>query len=245
MKRSGLILGMLILLSGCGDVRRGGVVLTFDDNQVDSWVEAHKNLDFVGTFYVTFFQDYQAEKYLLLQEAGHEIGHHTATHPNAKQYIEDNGAQDYLDYEIVEHKEDLESFGLDIVSFAYPYGVAALSKNLLQIFQSIRLTAYGMITENSPIFVDPLKPKRVLHGAGIDVSYNRSDEDIKNAIRIAAEKGQYVVFYGHSIRPDADIQPGQQSTPYSRIQMIVDEAEKVGLPLVRVRDMYKNVNASN
>ena len=214
----------------------GGIVFTFDDNNLASWLLADEKFDFVATFYVTGFQSEQAESYRFLQSRGHEIGHHTASHYNIKEYIYEYGWEQYLDTEILDYKIKMENEGLRISNFAFPYGVSAMESLLLDVFISVRSTTYGEIDKGSDIYLDFAAPDKSFGALGIDVVYGRTDEEIYRIIEHAAGNNLFVVFYGHAIRPDYEA--SGYSTSYDRLEQIIGWSRKHDLPMRTVQDMF-------
>ncbi len=101
------------------------VSITFDDGYESAYVYAPSILDKFGykaTYYV--ISNYiggrgymKAPDILDLNSHGNEIGAHTRNHPNLVS-LSEAGATN----EIVGSKKDLELLGLEIKTFAYPYG---------------------------------------------------------------------------------------------------------------------------
>ncbi len=109
------------------------IIITFDDgwlNQYNNAFPVLQEYDFIATFFVvgnyingsSFVSQDQIKEMI---ERGMEIGSHTMSHPNLNQVSD---AQ--LIHEVRGSKDFLEKmFGVEIVSFAYPYG--AVSKIVL------------------------------------------------------------------------------------------------------------------
>lgn len=113
---------------GTGIFQTGGVTFRFDDGwqtQYTVALPALQKAGIQGTFYVITRQlkDYDYSGFLSIAEVkdlaadGEEVGDHTRTHPHLPQL----SAADQKK-EIVGAKQDLESWGITPLSFAYPYG---------------------------------------------------------------------------------------------------------------------------
>ena len=126
-------------------VPEGSIVLTFDDGVcVDSWVE-HKELlnahNAKATFFVNHYSinDY-TDQLLLLQADGFEIGHHGSYHKNSITFVEESGIDEYLRVEIDYSLDMMRADGLDVTTFAFPYGghTDAIVDSLRDRFTKVR-----------------------------------------------------------------------------------------------------------
>jgi peptidoglycan/xylan/chitin deacetylase (PgdA/CDA1 family) len=117
-------------------IRHGGklperpVIITFDDGNEDFFTAAYpvmNQLNLVGVaFIITNRVDLprflSSDQLKELIDSGWEIGSHTVTHPDMVRHSVN------LNREIVESKTWLDQkFGIDVVSFAYPYGLSNAS----------------------------------------------------------------------------------------------------------------------
>jgi peptidoglycan/xylan/chitin deacetylase (PgdA/CDA1 family) len=101
------------------------VSLTFDDGDADNYIvrDVLKKNNLHGTFYVvsgfTGTDGYMTEEQLRrLYEDGNEIGGHTLSHTKLSEV---RGAD--LKEEICQDRLNLLTYGFEITSFAYPYGI--------------------------------------------------------------------------------------------------------------------------
>ncbi len=105
-----------------------GVVFSFDDNGVDSWMSVRSLLRRHGarvTLFVSNFHELDAKQRAalhVLEDEGHEIESHTVHHLEAEDYAAIHGAQAWLDDEVLPEIEMLRAEGFAPESFAYPYG---------------------------------------------------------------------------------------------------------------------------
>lgn len=106
-----------------------GVILSFDDDEIDEWTEAAPLFDaydmhvtFFLTRYATYPDDWKA-KVRALADAGHAIENHSTTHANAKDYAEAHGIKAYVQDEVLAAFDALHADGYPSESFAYPGGV--------------------------------------------------------------------------------------------------------------------------
>lgn len=129
-----------------------GVVLSFDDNFIDSW---HSNLDVFAKFDAssTFFickpqqlTNRYIHKLLAIQKQGHEIGCHGAMHIKATDYIKRNTLLGYIGTEIEPAIRHLREAGFTCQSFSYPFGshTDETDRVLPKYFSTIRCTSYSL-----------------------------------------------------------------------------------------------------
>lgn len=111
------------------------ISFAFDDGWKNQYTRALPTLDkynFKATFYViTQMPKFMLEEgegrmskedWVNLYNQGHEIGSHSQTHPNFNSTFPLK-----VKREIVESKKDLEKLGIEVETFAYPYGRKGIS----------------------------------------------------------------------------------------------------------------------
>ena len=129
---------------------KAGVILSFDDAYINEWYATDQKLKkygWKGTFFVckiNNFRHNQVKQLLELQKEGHEIAGHGLQHLNAATYIKNHSIEDYLEVEIDQMLDLMRFYGLNISSFAYPYGgrTQELDSALLEKFKIIRGRAF-------------------------------------------------------------------------------------------------------
>lgn len=181
-----------------------GIVLTFDDDYVDTWYNAEKELrpyNWKATFFVCKYSAFtaeQKEKLHYLQDKGHDIAGHGYNHENAVKYVAKYGLDTYIKNEIIPLKEIMSKDGFNIKSFAYPDGArdSKIDKRVLKYFDFIRGTTYGeLIPAGQYCYYED---KRVIYGLGIDEDYEQFNlEYYKSLLLYAKKHNKIVIFYGH------------------------------------------------
>jgi hypothetical protein len=132
--------------------QKSGVVLSFDDNFIDSW---HSNLGVFSNFKAssTFFvckpqqlTNRQIQKLKTIQNQGHEIGCHGAMHIKAADYIKRNSLLGYIGTEIEPSIRHLKDAGFSCQSFSYPFGshTDETDRVLPKYFSTIRCSSYSL-----------------------------------------------------------------------------------------------------
>ncbi len=218
-----------VLFSGCkkfekqGHLPDPGVVLTFDDDRINNWVEYLPLLDSSGvraTFYIckyNRFTNEQKTKLALLRAHGHEIAFHTTNHYNMEDYVykSKHSIDDLMRCEVEAGLKQMNQDGFYPKTFAYPYGAhnGVFDKILMRYFKSVR-ALNG--TQDFSKSVVPTKQNDVLYGLGIDKSSKRSDQDITAVLQSAKNNNGCVVFVSHDINTSS-----KYSTTLSRLKAII------------------------
>jgi len=129
---------------------KAGVILSFDDAYINEWYATNQKLkkySWKGTFFVcriNTLDQSEIEKLLEMQKEGHEIAGHTYNHVNAVDYLRVYTIREYLNNEIDPMIRLMNFYGLDVSTFAYPYGgrTKKLDAALLKKFKLIRGRAF-------------------------------------------------------------------------------------------------------
>lgn len=129
---------------------KAGVILSFDDAYINDWYATNQKLKqygWKGTFFVCRINTLnrsEIEKLLEMQKEGHEIAGHTYNHINAVDYLRVNTIGEYMNQEINPMLDLMQFYGLNVSTFAYPYGERnkKLDTALLKKFKIIRGRAY-------------------------------------------------------------------------------------------------------
>ncbi len=183
---------------------KAGVVITFDDYFVNEWKEADVQLakyNWKATFCVSNFEKLSVSDISNLKELqnkGHEIAGHGFRHINAKEFAKKNNKQKYLSVEIFPLIEAFKKEGIEIKSFAYPFGAKTqtLDYELQKHIEIIRGTAKGgkNVADNSNFY----NRTRLVKGIGIDSNYEHFNLNyIKKVIKYAKKNNKIVIFYAH------------------------------------------------
>jgi peptidoglycan-N-acetylglucosamine deacetylase len=183
---------------------KAGVVITFDDYFVNEWKEAdaqHSIYNWKATFCVSDFEKLTTSdisNLKTLQNKGHEIAGHGFRHLNAEEFAKRNNKQQYLKVEIFPLIEAFKKEGIEIKSFAYPFGAKTqtLDFELKKHFEIIRGTAKGgkKVADNANFY----NGTRLANGIGIDSNYEHFDLNyIKKVLQYAKKHNKIVIFYAH------------------------------------------------
>lgn len=239
----------MILINGCSNptsnevMLTGGVILTFDDHNIDEWVKADSILHvkkWKATFCISEFPSLtEKEKswILHLQQNGNEIACHGTNHERATYYIEQHSVKEYLEREIYPSIVEMERYGLDITSFAYPGGVrdSHTDSVLLNYFSLLRGTTFNTLPpEQHKCFTSLEDHDSLVYAIGIDSHYKHMHLDyIKTLLQFAKEKNKIIIFYGHKISLKED----EYVTTYSTLNFISDYVNENKMKFYTLRDL--------
>lgn len=189
---------------------KAALSLSFDDarlSQVDAGIPFLNKLNTKATFYVlssSYGKRLEAWKAAL--KAGHEIAHHTKTHPCTGNYgFAKNKALE--DFTLTRMAEDLDTatdeiistFGVKPTSFAYPCGQkfvgrGANTQSYVPLIAKRFVTGRGYLDEaaNDPTVCD----LSALMGTGLD---NLDFPAMKKLLDAAIKEGRWLIFAGHEM----------------------------------------------
>ncbi len=203
---------LLGLFTGCkkyvkeGYIPEPGIALTFDDDRIENWITYLPVLDSLGikaTFYISKYHGFtsaQKKKLLQIQNHGHEIAFHSASHCNFKEYIYKKGHsfEELIKYEVEDELKLMNRDGFYPTAFAYPYGAHDQPLDLLltERFKSVR-ALNG--TQDFTKSIVSTQNNKMLYGLGIDKSSNRSDPDIIKMLESVRNNKACAVFVAHDI----------------------------------------------
>jgi PKD repeat protein len=231
--------GYITVTEGQHGEARAGIAITFDDAFVDDWYALRGMLQ-QSNAHVTFFvSDYgdleetEIEMLRTLQADGHEIGYHGFNHLDATDYLLNHTVNEYINNEIMNGLTEMQADGFLISDFSYPHGYGnentRLTAALQQYFIHMRSTNRG------PIYYNPGSNSPVIYAQGIDdTTYGQSLNDIYDAISVAKENNQVVVFYSH--RPVSG-NPLEYQISYSRLQNIIAYASQNNMRFYTVSEL--------
>lgn len=191
----------------------GGVCLTFDDRFVANWLAARAILRDFGarvTFCVYGIEELTSEQVdglFALQADGHEIAHHSRTHPKLKQYLREFTLEKWLDEEIDSEIEARRRLGFPSQSFAPPHhvltpDVVTACRERFDVIRGAR-PLRGALEQIQTRAFQWLGDERVAHNAGSIDCQNENFVSWEFHLAILDylhEHKSVGVFTGHNIR---------------------------------------------
>jgi hypothetical protein len=151
-----------------------GILLSLDD-YYPSWDEYLYLFDEIPVTFFVVLNRNPVDFAIRAAAAGHEIGYHTKSHPGLDQV-----SRQRFDEE-TQMPISLREAGIDIVSFAYPYGAYRdwMNETLLQTYQFTR----GFTKEINIYTVSALKQGGFFLSKSIDYNKYNSDETFEKSTR--------------------------------------------------------------
>ncbi|WP_418262061.1 polysaccharide deacetylase family protein [Flavobacterium faecale] len=221
-----------------------GVVLTFDDDYVENWKMADtilKEFHWKATFCVCKISQMNPENVKTLQwfqKCGHEIAGHGANHVNTLDYIAANGFEKFYEDEIVSMMDKMKENGLNVSSFAYPYGARnpLVDQKLFNTFKVLRGTTYGALNPvNQACYFE--NSKKVVFGLGIDSHYPHfSLPYIINLIDYAEKNHKILILYSHRT---VDVVTDNYQTKMENLVSICKYVQKKHMKFYTLSDLSK------
>jgi hypothetical protein len=206
-----------------------------------------KEHHFKVTFYTQSFQDLTVEQKRLTKEMmadGHEIAHHTVSHPNIEVYLKTHSMDEYINTEILPMKHQMEAEGFPCNTFAYPHGVSTKESDsrLLQYFYSVRKTYNPYLTKKLED-LDPIYYRygqnELLNAASIDQKTKLSITEIIAAMEKAKKSKQTVSFYCHDIATPG-VPYNELSITESDLKELISTANELGLRSYTASEISKS-----
>ncbi|QDT43132.1 Polysaccharide deacetylase [Gimesia alba] len=228
-----------------------GVILTFDDRNMNQWVKQiplFQKYNAKVTFFVDHFHTLKSQQIAALkqlQAADHAIGCHGVKHRKAVDYVREHGIERYLQDEISPAVKRMTDAGLKPTAFAYPSSSRneEIDQALLKTFRHLRggtgLAPNQRMRDLKPIFVpvDQIKQSGCLIGTGIDYAGTEKRPhyltEIKDAMDHAKQRGEIVIFYAHNI---SDNGPGHHLPPKA-LEEVLAHAQQINLPTLTYDDL--------
>ena len=206
MKKVIFISITLILFSCSSLLKRGGIIFTFDDQYVKSWVanrDLFKKYDVKATFFISrpqLLDSGQVRDLKILQSDGNEIGCHGVNHLNAMEFA--GPAVKYYKEEVEPAISKLNVLGFRIVSFAYPFGPApdSVDSYLLKHVKYLRKATWNRnnttIDTYDNIYARP-DSFHIVNSMGIDCNYSITVENLQAGISRALKNNEILVLHAH------------------------------------------------
>lgn len=205
----------------------GAICLTFDDVHVEQWAQATDllgPLGYIATHFVSGFQNMTDNQIGLLrkiQDAGGEVGLHSATHPDLRVLESYLNAEQYIRMEVTPPLTMMRARGLSVSSWAYPFNhaPAAFPEAMRQYFVAQRVRS----ETTAGALHDPGEDMIRAYGGDLIVRNDRrSDrclEDFIGLLDAAERTNQCAAFYMHNIADQ-----GSLAIPFQDLRALVEAA---------------------
>lgn len=227
------------------------VILTVD-KPPDSWYQIKdflKENNVKLTFYIECYQNISDSTKRIMKEMeadGHEIAHHTSTHPHSDEYVEKHGINKYLKYEIDTMTSLMNKDGFLPFNYAYPFGdlTTELDEHLLKRFNSVRK------------IISPYMNKRIadmdqlyyrygdislFYGTSIDQRHKHSLDEIYEALELAKSSKTAVSLYCHFIAIDKPLEISNSHVYMEDFKKIILKSKELGLRFYTVSEVSRKI----
>lgn len=200
---------------------QSGILLAFDDYAAQNWEEYFDLFDEYGVK-VTFFINASEPTDFCYRamERGHEIAFHTVGHVDLTEASEEDVYQ-----QAIAPLEVFREKGIEMTSFAYPYGKynEELNKRLLEHYTVLR-GAYQTEINNKHALRGGFVESQSLDNVSFESEeqYEQYITDVLNSV--SAGKGNVISFYSHGISEGGDWCVGPD-----RLWFLFEKAKELGL----------------
>lgn len=212
--------------------RQCGIALAFDDYSADSWEECFDLFDKYNVKVTFFVNAYEPTEFCFKAiERGHEIAYHTASHVSLREVTEDEIYQ-----QAIAPIEVFREQGIELTTFAYPYGEynVELNELLLQYYNILRGAWYYQVAGKHEMrhgFVESLS---------IDNINFSSEEEFQGRIdsileELSNNKGAVVGLYSHAIAGG-----GEWCVSEERLEYIFQRAKEKGIQFYTYKELQKD-----
>jgi peptidoglycan/xylan/chitin deacetylase (PgdA/CDA1 family) len=226
----------LVVILGCSRhvESQPGICLSFDDRNLEQWVDILpllKENDAKVTFFLNGVETLNsAEKSMInqIRDEGHDIQAHGEHHFSMNSYISGEGLFSYLKEEIDGHLECFEALGISPTVFAYPFG----EKNhyidlfLWRKFSATRNVASkrGDLDQMDEIFYRISEARFHFFSLAIDDSEAVSDAQLAMAVRRAQQNDEVLLVHAHEIGEERNL-----GISRNRLKWLLETGRKSGL----------------
>lgn len=213
---------------------QGSIVLTFDDGVcVNSWVDNKELLhkyEAKATFFVSHYSNNDfKDKLLTLQGEGFEIAHHSTYHHNAVTFSNENGIDEWLRVEVDYTLDMMNDDGLNIETFAFPYG--AFNDDLVESLRGRFSKVRGYLSPKTDNLRLGTQTDGFFYG-GIGIDTHMLTDDVYAGMDRAKDKGLDLVVAAHCIELD-----GSWHIKTDELEGIMDYAHQIGLQFKMFKEL--------
>lgn len=211
--------------------RQCGILLSFDDYAVENWRAYLDIFDQYGVK-VTFFVNCAEPTDFCYEaiERGHEIGFHTASHINLKE-----ASLEEIQENAIAPIETFRNGGIELTTFAYPYGAYTDElNNLLILYYNVLRGAYQYELHGKADLRHGF-----IESYSLDNINHTSDEEYKSAVtkilnEVSDNVGAVASVYSHAIST------GDWCITEERLIYLFEKADELGLKFYTFQDLQSD-----
>lgn len=209
-------------------------MLSFDDQHVDNWHSYRDLFDKYNArliFYVTRPEDLnknEIQKLKDLSNDGHIIGSHGMKHRHINEF---ESAGDYYNDEVLPAIEFFNEHGIEINTYAYPFGKGSYATDSLLNSKGITTRhsdwnwEHKIISKTGRFYVQEPDKKNNLIALGIDENYRVGRLDIIYGLKKVQKEGSTLVLHAHKISKS----PGKYKLNPGKLEFLLKQCEKRGV----------------
>lgn len=207
-----------------------GVLLAFDDYYPENW-EEHFDLFDKYDADVTFFINAAEPTEFCTKavEKGHEIGFHTKGHTDLRDLTEEE-----IYEEAIDPIEDFREEGIELTTFAYPYGnyTYTINEQLLQYYKVVRGGWHYELYSKEDA-KQGLVEARCMDNANFDSDLRFKLTVNKMLYEARWKEGTVVALYSHGI------ESGEWCITPERLEYILKRADQLGMEFYTFKDLQQ------
>lgn len=187
-------------------VRRGGLVLQFDDGW-SSWrtliapelarVNGRAS-GFVNNQHIHSGRISMEDLQVLQNDFGWEIGTHTYNHYNAIRYVQKHGLPEWVETQLERPVSELKEAGINVRNLVFPFNAYTPEITRAALNQGIgsyrRADVFALATGR--------RDDGSLPGTSIDLTRYVPLDILKKWVDMTYARGQLLLLYGHRVLPD-------------------------------------------
>ncbi|MFP4664186.1 MAG: polysaccharide deacetylase family protein [Bacteroidales bacterium] len=241
-----LLLPLLIFLQSCTDFpeqHEGKIMLSFDDQYIDNWyahMDLYEKYNARLCFYVTRpgeLSDADFEKLRELQAEGHMIGSHGMHHQHVDAF---KNATAYYQAEVLPAIELFAENGIDVITYAYPYGKGCSEVDSLLISKGLSIRYAGwnrdhvFLPKADRFYISKPKPEKFL-AIGMDENYRIGRLDLLYGLERAANENSILVLHAHDISK----KEGDYKLDPAKLEYLLHQCQKHGISFYLPGDSHQ------
>lgn len=228
-----------------------GVIITVDKN-ADTWIKYRQFLNENGVKLTFYIEEYhtldsaQKEHLRIMMKDGHEIAHHSKTHPHSDEYVAKYGMVNFLKDEIFSITKLMQQDGFNPQTFAYPFGdcTTDLDHELIKHFKSVRkiISTYATkrIADMDQVYYR-FGNLTFFYACGIDKRYGRTTNEVLEALEVAKSSKSSLSLYTHYITPTPLLDDVSESYIIDEdFKTIIRKAKSLGLTFYTASEVSRN-----
>jgi peptidoglycan/xylan/chitin deacetylase (PgdA/CDA1 family) len=226
-----------------------GIILSVD-KPPDTWYHFRdflKENNVKLTFYIENYPTLKDSTKAIMKEMqadGHEMAHHTNTHPHSDEYVVKYGMDTYIKEEINLVTDLMRNDGFNPITYAYPFGdcTTELDERLLEHFNSVRKIIDPYMTKHLSD-MDQIYYRygnmKLFYASSIDQRHHHSIDEILEALEMAKDSRRAVSLYCHFLNNNTPTEASNSHVYEHDMKRIILKAKELGLRFYTVSEVSR------